>query len=229
MRRMRPRLPNTSWTSRGRAGSGLLVKGKSMLSEEMGLNGHLERAGIEPVETDLGEYLIQLRGETPYHIIAPAVHLSQDQVSDLLQERAWRAALRARGGADRRRPRRASRQVHRGRHGYHGREFPGRRDGHAGARDQRGQRQDVHVDAPRPRGHHGHGEGRPVDGGHGDVPAAPDQVGDGPAPLQLRDDGERTPARRRRGRPGGVPPRDRGQRAVEDARRPRACARRSTA
>ena len=63
-----------------------VVKGKSMLSEEMGLNGHLERAGIEPVETDLGEYLIQLRGETPYHIIAPAVHLSQDQVSDLLQE-----------------------------------------------------------------------------------------------------------------------------------------------
>ncbi len=64
-----------------------VVKSKSMLSEEMGLNEHLERAGIEPVETDLGEYLIQLRGETPYHIIAPAVHLSQDQVSDLLQEK----------------------------------------------------------------------------------------------------------------------------------------------
>ena len=64
-----------------------VIKSKSMISEEMGLNDHLERAGIEPVETDLGEYLIQLRGETPYHIIAPAVHLSQDQVSDMLQEK----------------------------------------------------------------------------------------------------------------------------------------------
>ena len=64
-----------------------IIKSKSMISEEMGLNEKLEEAGMEPVETDLGEYLIQLRDETPYHIIAPAIHLSKDQVSDLLHEK----------------------------------------------------------------------------------------------------------------------------------------------
>ena len=57
-----------------------VTKGKSMISEEIGLNEHLEANGIEPVETDLGEYIIQLRGEVPSHIIAPAVHVNQDQV-----------------------------------------------------------------------------------------------------------------------------------------------------
>ncbi|HRJ70332.1 MAG TPA: LutB/LldF family L-lactate oxidation iron-sulfur protein [Beijerinckiaceae bacterium] len=57
-----------------------VTKGKSMIAEEIGLNAHLEAAGIEPIETDLGEYIIQLRGEIPSHIIAPAVHVTQDQV-----------------------------------------------------------------------------------------------------------------------------------------------------
>lgn len=58
----------------------LATKGKSMISEEIGLNQALEQAGITPVETDLGEYLIQLRNEPPSHIIAPAVHLTRDQI-----------------------------------------------------------------------------------------------------------------------------------------------------
>jgi L-lactate dehydrogenase complex protein LldF len=62
------------------AGAKLVTKGKSMISEEIELNHHLEQNGIEPVETDLGEYLIQLRKERPSHIIAPAVHLTRDQV-----------------------------------------------------------------------------------------------------------------------------------------------------
>jgi len=62
------------------AGARVVTKGKSMISEEIGLNDHLERAGLEVVETDLGEYLIQIRGETPSHIIAPAIHLTQEQV-----------------------------------------------------------------------------------------------------------------------------------------------------
>ena len=48
-----------------------------MVAEEIGLNEHLEANGIEPVETDLGEYIIQLRDEPPSHIIAPAVHLTK--------------------------------------------------------------------------------------------------------------------------------------------------------
>jgi L-lactate dehydrogenase complex protein LldF len=62
------------------AGAKTVTKGKSMVSEEIGLNVALEEAGITPVETDLGEYIIQLRHETPSHIIAPAVHLNRDQV-----------------------------------------------------------------------------------------------------------------------------------------------------
>jgi L-lactate dehydrogenase complex protein LldF len=59
------------------------VKSKSMLSEEAGLNEAMEAAGVQPVETDLGEYIIQLAKEPPSHIIAPAVHKSKDEVSDL--------------------------------------------------------------------------------------------------------------------------------------------------
>jgi L-lactate dehydrogenase complex protein LldF len=62
------------------AGAKTVTKGKSMVAEEIGLNEHLEANGIEPVETDLGEYIIQLRHEPPSHIIAPAVHLTKDQV-----------------------------------------------------------------------------------------------------------------------------------------------------
>ena len=57
-----------------------VTKGKSMVTEEIHLNKALSAAGIEPIETDLGEYIIQLRGETPSHIIAPAVHLNKEQI-----------------------------------------------------------------------------------------------------------------------------------------------------
>jgi L-lactate dehydrogenase complex protein LldF len=50
------------------------------------LNDHLEALGIAPIETDLGEYIIQLRHEPPSHIIAPAVHLTKDQVADTFLE-----------------------------------------------------------------------------------------------------------------------------------------------
>jgi len=59
------------------------TKSKSMISEEIGLNDFLEDNGIEPIETDLGEYIIQLAGETPSHVIAPAVHKTREEVSDL--------------------------------------------------------------------------------------------------------------------------------------------------
>ena len=60
-----------------------VVKGKSMLSEEIHLNESLERAQIKPVETDLGEYVIQLAGEKPSHLVAPALHKSRKQIADL--------------------------------------------------------------------------------------------------------------------------------------------------
>ena len=64
------------------SGARIATKGKSMIAEEIGLNDYLEKNGMTPVETDLGEYIIQLRHEGPSHIIAPAIHLSKDQITD---------------------------------------------------------------------------------------------------------------------------------------------------
>src|SRR5712672_4533698 len=60
------------------ANAKIVTKGKSMVAEEIAINDHLERNGITPVETDLGEYIIQLRHELPSHIIAPAFHLNME-------------------------------------------------------------------------------------------------------------------------------------------------------
>ncbi len=61
-----------------RAGARTVTKGKSMVSEELGLNEFLEQNGIQPFETDLGEYVLQLRHEPPSHIIGPAFHLNRE-------------------------------------------------------------------------------------------------------------------------------------------------------
>src|SRR5213592_950338 len=65
------------------AGARIAVKSKSMATEEIHLNEALEAAGITPVETDLGEYIIQLAHERPSHIIAPAIHKTKGQIADL--------------------------------------------------------------------------------------------------------------------------------------------------
>ncbi|MBV8799615.1 MAG: iron-sulfur cluster-binding protein [Alphaproteobacteria bacterium] len=68
------------------AGAKSVIKGKSMVSEEIGLNPFLEASGIAPVETDLGEYIVQLRREPPSHIIAPAFHLNKEDVAETFRE-----------------------------------------------------------------------------------------------------------------------------------------------
>lgn len=67
-------------------GGGLVAKSKSMVSEEIELNHALEAAGIRSVETDLGEFIVQLRGEKPSHLITPAVHLRREDVSTLFEK-----------------------------------------------------------------------------------------------------------------------------------------------
>jgi L-lactate dehydrogenase complex protein LldF len=69
------------------AGARVVTKSKSMVSEEVGLRPRLEEAALEVVETDLGEYIIQIRGETPSHIIAPAIHLRAGEVADDFRRR----------------------------------------------------------------------------------------------------------------------------------------------
>jgi L-lactate dehydrogenase complex protein LldF len=76
----------------------LVVKSKSMVTEEIGLNPALEAAGVEVVETDLGEFIVQLAGERPFHIVAPAIHKSLEQIRALFSKAAGRE-LEADAGA----------------------------------------------------------------------------------------------------------------------------------
>jgi L-lactate dehydrogenase complex protein LldF len=75
-----------------RTGARMAVKSKSMATEEIHLNDALEAAGITPVETDLGEYIIQLAHERPSHIIAPAIHKTKGQVAELFSRELKRHA-----------------------------------------------------------------------------------------------------------------------------------------
>jgi L-lactate dehydrogenase complex protein LldF len=65
----------------------MIVKSKSMVTEEIGLNDFLVKNGIESIETDLGEYIQQLDGEPPYHIVTPAMHKSKEDIARLFEEK----------------------------------------------------------------------------------------------------------------------------------------------
>lgn len=73
-----------------RHGVTLTTKSKSMATEEVHLNLALEEAGIQPVETDLGEWIVQLAGEMPSHILAPAVHKTRQEIAELFSKEAGR-------------------------------------------------------------------------------------------------------------------------------------------
>ncbi len=68
-----------------------VVKSKAMTAEEIHLNEALERAGIEVVESDLGEFIVQLRHEAPYHIVFPSMHLTRGEIKDLFQSKLGNA------------------------------------------------------------------------------------------------------------------------------------------
>lgn len=70
-----------------RKGARLIVKSKSMTTEEIELNDRVGRHGVEVVETDLGEYIIQLAHQRPFHIVAPALHLTREDVADLFTDK----------------------------------------------------------------------------------------------------------------------------------------------
>ena len=129
------------------AGARLAVKSKSMLSEEIELNPALEAAGIEVVETDLGEYVVQLDGDRPSHVIAPIIHKTQGEVRELFSARRRPRARRHRGRADGVRPRAAARDASCAPTSASPAATSRRRDRHGRARHQRGQRPPVHVAA----------------------------------------------------------------------------------
>ncbi len=127
-----------------KANAKTITKGKSMVSEEIGLNDALEAAGHEVIETDLGEYIIQLAKEPPSHIIVPAVHKTKGQIGDLFElhhrplgytehlTEVTRDGERGAAGA--------ARALFPRRRGHHRRQLPDRRDRLQHHRHQRGQR-----------------------------------------------------------------------------------------
>jgi L-lactate dehydrogenase complex protein LldF len=70
-----------------RSGAKAVIKSKSMVTEEIHLNEFLEEHGVESLESDLGEYIVQLLGQKPYHIVTPAMHLSKEDIAQLFHEK----------------------------------------------------------------------------------------------------------------------------------------------
>ena len=71
-----------------------VTKGKSMVTEELALNDFLVKNGVQPVETDIGEYILQLIDEPPVHLVAPALHKTKEEVADILEEHHDKQGLR---------------------------------------------------------------------------------------------------------------------------------------
>ncbi len=86
-------LPHTAREANGyiaslarQRGVKLVVKSKSMVSEETHLNKALEEAGVKALETDLGEWIIQLAGQRPSHMVMPAIHMFKEEVAELFSK-----------------------------------------------------------------------------------------------------------------------------------------------
>ena len=211
-----------------RHGAGKIIKSKSMVSEESALDRAIEAAGLEVVETDLGEYILQINDyEPPSHIIGPALHKSKEEVSDLFAKvhgtRAQDGDQRAvPGGAPG-----AAQTLPDRRHGHLGRQFLRRRDRLGRAGDQRGQRDADDDAAGRPRGDLRHREDRPDARRRGDADAAAAALGDRTVDRQLRRHSDRHPGRGRISRRAAHvlhPGRRRAQRACSAAKSARPCA-----
>ena len=169
-----------------------------MVSEESALDHAIEAAGLTVVETDLGEYILQINDyEPPSHIIGPALHKSKEEVAELfhkkhgtpLKDGIEELCLEARGVLREPLPHR--------RHGHLRRQFLRRRDGLGRARHQRGQRDADDDAAQGARRDFGHREDRADAGGRRDADAAAAALGDRPVDLELRRRPDRHQGRRR--------------------------------
>ena len=166
-----------------RHGATRVVKGKSMVSEEMHLNAFLgEPRASRSLETDLGEYIIQLDGETPSHIIIPAIHKNKDQIARHVRREDPRTRRTPRTWIELTAIARRTlrREVPRGGDRAQRRELRGRRNRHALPGGERRQRPHVHARAAGAHRRHGDGEGRGAPRGRA-AAAAPARPGPRPA------------------------------------------------
>ena len=164
----RRRPTSTRWCSRSRAKHAVrkIIKSKSMVSEESALDQAIEAAGLTVVETDLGEYILQINDyEPPSHIIGPALHKSKEEVADLFHAKHGTPRKTDIARALPRGARRAAAALPDRRHGHLGRQFLRRRDRIGGPRHQRGQRDADDDAAEGARGDLGHREDRADAGG----------------------------------------------------------------
>jgi L-lactate dehydrogenase complex protein LldF len=132
----------------------LIIKSKSMVSEEIALNPFLEKHGFEVVETDLGEWIVQLAGDRPSHITGPAMHLTKERIAEILSRKLGRPV-----------PAEIPEIVRVARE--HLREYFGRRVRHARHHQQRGQRPAGDDAPPRAHRHRDRREVRRDSGGGG--------------------------------------------------------------
>ena len=206
-------------------GAKALVKGKSMVSEEMGLNHFLEAHGIEALESDLGEYIIQLDGETPSHIIMPAIHKNKDQIARHVQrEDQERQVHRGGGRADRHGPggaaRRSSFDADAGLSGVN---FAVAETGTLCLVENEGNgRMSTHV-PPLHIAAHGPGEGGGAPGGGGPALFAAHPLRHRPGHQHLPQPDLGAPRPGRAGRSAGGPPGDPGQRPLAHLPGSRSC------
>ncbi len=182
-----------------------VIKSKSMLGEESGLNHFLQQGGIEVRETDLGEYIIQESGDTPSHIIGPAIHKTREEVSDLFEERhklprKTDIAEMTREAREILRPHFLTADM-----GITGANFLVARDRYHHDRDQRGQWPHDHHAAARARSDRRHREGAADAGGRVLHSAPAHALGHRTVHQQLPHVYHRQQACGRPGRPRGVP------------------------
>ncbi len=156
-----------------------VVKSKSMLTEECHLNPYLERHGIEVIDTDLGEWIVQLRDEPPSHIVLPAIHIKKEEVGELFHEHLGTEPGRPiRQYLDRSGPQAAAAEVPGGRGRNHGRQLRHRRDRRLRRLHERRERRSGDVAAPAAHRLHGHRKADSPGGRSGRVSAAAGPLGD---------------------------------------------------
>ena len=200
-----------------------VTKGKSMIAEEIGLNDALEAAGIEPVETDLGEYIIQLRDEAPSHIIAPAIHLTAKDVEQEFRK-AHRDLPAERSLAEPEQLLAEARQVLRAKFlaadvGITGANFLVAETGNVDHRHQRGQWRSHANPARGAYRHRLDRKDRPHARRRGAAPARAAALGDRPGRFGLHDALDRAAPAGRSRRPARLSCRHSRQRPLEHARR----------
>ena len=201
-----------------RSGARLAAKSKSMLSEELDLNHALEAIGVRAVETDLGEYIIQLAGEHPAHILAPGRREDRRRRRRAPLGRRWHACAAGPRRTDAGRPPSAQAGLPRRRRRHHRRQLRRQRDGLDLPGHERGQRAAGHFASARP--HRAHGDGtprrRPVRPRRPPAPARAQR--DGSESERLHDTADWSATPRRRGRARGAARRNRRQRPLQPAR-----------